>query len=1045
MEKTPKILIVEDESIVAKDIEKMLQKVGYEIVAIVNSGEDAIERASEARPDLVMMDINLKGAMDGVQAAERIHAQLDIPIIYLTAYSDEKTLKRAKITSPFGYVLKPFDVRELHSTIEMGLYRHKIEKKLRERERWLATTLNSIGDAVIATDMEGYLVFMNPVAEKLTGWKKEKGRKNKLLDIVNITDGKTDEAIDDPISKVLREGTTIGLADQVMCASGNGKKIPIDLNVAPIRDEKEYITGAVLVFQDITDRKEAEKQLVKQEEKFRSLFEEANDAIFIQTKEGEIAAANKKACALLGYSMKELVALSMQDIFPPNFAPLLPRYMHENSLKKGVRFEAVNVHKDGRLIPVEVSASYSGKGRERRILTFVRDITDRKDAEEKIRQQRTYLQALIEHTPLAVVAIDLNGDITTCNPAFERLFQYSREEAITKPLDSLVAFHDQVQEANKITQKVVNGGRVHVVTVRSRKDGTLVDVEIFGVPVMIRGKRIGAFAIYQDITERKRAQEALQKSEEQYRSLQANVPIGLFRTTPDNEGRYRSANPTCVSILGYDSFDELAQVKVIDTYVNVKDRALFRKRLLIEGSVDGMELQLRRKDGSHFWARISASLVSDRKGKALSIDGILEDVTEFKRMESDREERLRRTQVLSKIALQLIRATDIKQILNLISECALQLLNCRVAAVGVLDDKKEKIAHTALSKHPKVTENYSAQLLLTGNNGFYQPIHEKKHITMRINALDEAQKKNLAGGKSLEKLLATALVGANDTVNGLIVVADPLESVEFRKEDEFYITLLAHYATVALSRTLNMIALKKARSELSERAKALARSNADLEQFAYVASHDLQEPLRMVSSYMQLLERRYKNKLDADADEFIGYAVDGANRMQRLIRDLLQYSRVATRGKPFKSTDTSKIMQQVIKDLQCPIEESNAEIECKALPTVLGDESQLGQLFQNLVSNAIKYRDEKSPEIKVSAARINGNWRFSVKDNGIGIDQKFADKIFVIFQRLHGNTEYSGTGIGLAVCKKIVERHGGRIWVESKVGEGSTFNFEIPA
>jgi PAS domain S-box-containing protein len=236
---------------------------------------------------------------------------------------------------------------------------------------------------------------------------------------------------------------------------------------------------------------------------------------------------------------------------------------------------------------------------------------------------------------------------------------------------------------------------------------------------------------------------------------------------------------------------------------------------------------------------------------------------------------------------------------------------------------------------------------------------------------------------------------------------------------------------------------KQAQESLLRYAEDLRRSNAELEQFAYVASHDLQEPLRMVTSYLQLIERRYKGRLDADADDFIGFAVDGAERMKGLINDLLAYSRVGTRGGDFRPVDCNAVLDRVKQYLGLAIEENHATITSAHLPTILADEAQLVQLFQNLIGNAIKFHSDRPPHIHIDVQMDAAEVLFSVRDNGIGIDPQFDQRIFVIFQRLHRKNEYGGTGIGLAICKKIVERHGGRIWVESLPGAGATFYFTI--
>lgn len=256
--------------------------------------------------------------------------------------------------------------------------------------------------------------------------------------------------------------------------------------------------------------------------------------------------------------------------------------------------------------------------------------------------------------------------------------------------------------------------------------------------------------------------------------------------------------------------------------------------------------------------------------------------------------------------------------------------------------------------------------------------------------------------------------------------------------------LASSFDQMAHSLEQQMAERQKAEAALGRYAAELERSNTDLQQFAYVASHDLQEPLRMVTSYVQLLAKRYKGRLDADADEFIAYAVDGARRMQMLIDDLLTYSRLGTRAKPFEATQCEAVLGQALSNLRLAIEESGAVVTHDALPAVRADQSQLLQVFQNLISNSIKFRGQAPLRVHVSSSNEDGYFLFSVRDNGIGIAPEFFERIFVVFRRLHSKQEYEGTGMGLAICKKIVERHGGRIWVESDCGRGATFQFTIP-
>jgi PAS domain S-box-containing protein len=309
------ILIVEDEHVVAEDIKESLQILGYDVSAIAYSKDEAVEKAQETNPDLVLMDIVLKGETSGIEAAGIIQSRLDIPVVYLTAYADEKTLEQAKITEAFGYIIKPFKDRELHTAIEMALYKHKMERRLKEREEWLSTTLASIGDAVIATDMKGRIIFMNHVAEFLTQWEQEDAIGTHLKEIFKIVNEKTHKPVEDPVEKVLREGIVVGLANHTILIAKDETERPIDDSGAPIRDDKGNVTGVVLIFRDVSERREAAHTLRQSEERYRILFEDSRDAIYITAREGMFVDANQSMLDLFGYGREEMIGLDARKIY----------------------------------------------------------------------------------------------------------------------------------------------------------------------------------------------------------------------------------------------------------------------------------------------------------------------------------------------------------------------------------------------------------------------------------------------------------------------------------------------------------------------------------------------------------------------------------------------------------------------------------------------------------------------------------------------------------------------------------------------------------
>jgi PAS domain S-box-containing protein len=1761
-----RIMVVEDEGIIAQDIKNCLENLGYEVPDVVFTGHDAIERAGILRPDLILMDIVLKGDIDGIETAAEIRKKYNIPIVYLTAYEDDKTLKRAKITEPLGYILKPFEERYLRSSIEMALYKHKMENKLKENERWLATILKSVGDAVVVTDEKGFISFMNPMAESISGWAHSDALGKNLIDVFTLLNEDSKERLENPVTRIIRDNVILGRTNHTILISKFGKEIFIDHSSAPLRDDKGNITGVVLIITDISDRRKAENALKESETKYRNLFDHATDAIFVQDIMGDILSVNDEACRLLGFTKQELYKLKISDLIPQGNNFVFNKILSSLKSDGGVRFETQFTTSKGAYVDVEVSMRIIHLLGEDVIQAFVRDITERKKSQKEISMLAHAVKSISE----CVSITDLNGKLIFVNDAFVDCYGYSFEELLGKSLnlirsqknppnkyseideetykggwqgelinrtrdgrefpislstslvkdekgmpvamigvstditerkrlltalkesekdykglfenahDAILIFRpddeiildvnqsasdiygytrtefiglsldtivkDLSQNTRYIEETLEKGKNLRFETVHKKKDGSEMFLEINAALVDYKGQR-AIVSINRDITQRKKAEEALLESEKRYQDLYDSAPDMYFSITP--EGIVKSVNEFGANYLGYET-RELIGTDLFSLVLN-SDREKIQSYMLeiFNNHQEKGELEFRKvkKDGSIIWVRERTRLIFNEKGEPAELFIICRDVTERKRSEEvirEREE-LYRAMFEKNQAVKLLVDPDngaivdaniaaceffghsideIKKInfaditvsnSNLLAdleqakkeEVSYMILRNKLASGEIRDveiytspisvrgkrllfciihditerkraelalvesEKKYKnltqnapIAVTRILAEDKcyeyvneefvrqsgysmqefnklsdekliemiyeedrekvfsfyrnwskngnkgtqhidyrivnrsgnvvwldtylyadfnpagevkainqicidVTEQNKAQIALVesekrfraliensadlialldekgilmysspstfrimgyeagsyidrsifelihpddheftrkildeviseagssaniqlrarhkngnwlwieatiknllhektiravvvnyrdiserkkaeeelmrqksyfqqlfenspegiliidndnrivdinssfekmfqydieeikGKNvdevivpenfaeqgeqmslfalkgeiiyketvrkrkdgtlvdvavlaypiiigkeqigiyGIYSDITERKEAEkairnsqeryrafvqqstegiwrieflqpipvkspvddqvkhafrygylaecndiaakmygyesaeeiggVRLNQLlDETDPKNynyiksfiesgykLSNAESHEidisgvsKYFMNNLVGivenesvvrawgtqrditetkrANDELRRIqfrlatllsnlpdVVLYETGGGKEFisenviellgypaskftsnrdffntivhpgdlklmdakirawntakrpgilymefrvRRSDGTYVWLEDHMVSVKSDNDSEQESMagvliditdhKTSEEKLKQLAEKLSISNKELEQFAYVASHDLQEPLRMVASYIQLLQRRYKGSLDIDADEFINYAVDGVVRMKALINDLLIYSRVNTQEYPLEPVDCNKIIEQVRHNLSAAINENNAEVISEKLPTVYGNQLQLTQLFQNLISNAIKFkRDDVPPVVHINAKKTSDEWILTVQDNGIGIEAEYADKIFIIFQRLHNYNEYPGTGIGLAICKKIVEKLGGHIWLESEVGKGSTFNFTIP-
>jgi PAS domain S-box-containing protein len=450
-----------------------------------------------------------------------------------------------------------------------------------------------------------------------------------------------------------------------------------------------------------------------------------------------------------------------------------------------------------------------------------------------------------------------------------------------------------------------------------------------------------------------------------------------------------------------------------------------------------------RKDGTHFWASVVITPMWNAEGELRGYAKVTRDLDERQQMQAIRAELEREAEV---------RTAALKA-----SESQLRLVLDATPASIVYVDREQRYRFSnpvyarGLGLLPDEIAGKRVQEVLGVEH--YELLRPYIERALSGQAVTYETERPFPGG--IRHVHATYVpdIGPDDVVKGMVaMIYDVTEEKEAQKAQELLLREVERQRALLQQTNTELSAaettLQQMNDELEarveERTADLVRSNADLQQFAYVASHDLQEPLRMVASFMQLLEKRYKGRLDEQADRWIEYAVDGATRMQTLINDLLAYSRVGTHGNAFNFFALTEVLSNVVKNLQLSIVESGAEITFDAMPGVTGDAVQLTSLFQNLIENSIKYRGENTPRIHVSAQRQGEDWLFCVRDNGIGFDPQFSERIFIIFQRLHNRTKYPGTGIGLAVCKRIVERHSGRIWVETEPGKGAAFYFTLP-
>ncbi|MGB6431635.1 MAG: PAS domain S-box protein [Candidatus Acidiferrales bacterium] len=860
--------------------------------------------------------------------------------------------------------------------------------------------LEAAPDAMVVVNQRGEIVLVNVQAEKQFGYHRDELLGQKVTNIIPV--GFAERLIaDDLRSAADALAQQIGTGIELIARRKNGTEFPIEIMLSPLESAGEILVTAAI--RDISVRKEAEKHLARMEGRYRGLLEAAPDAMVVVNQAGEIVLLNVQAEKQFGYSRDELIGQKVKNIIPEGFAERLVAddlRTAEDALAQqiGTGIELIARRKNGTEFPIEIMLSPLESAEGVLVTAAIRDISVRKEAEKHLARMEGRYRGLLEAAPDAMVVVDPGGEIVLLNVQAEKQFGYSRDELIGQKVKNIIPegfaerlVADDLRTAEDALAQQIGTG---IELVARRKNGSEFPIEIMLSPLE-SAEGILVTAAIRDISVRKEAEKHLARMEGRYRGLLEAAPDAMVVVNPG--GEIVLLNVQAEKQFGY-SRDELVGQKV----KNIIPEG-FAERIIADGTRSaadalaqqigmGLELTARRKNGTQFPIEIMLSPLESSEG--ILITAAIRDISVRKAAENHLARMEGRYRGL------LEAAPDAMVVVNPTGEIVL------------------------LNAQAETQFGYSRDEL----------------IGQKV--------KNIIPEGFAERLVADALRSAEDALAQQIGTG--IELTALRKDGtEFPIELMlspleSAEGILVTAAIRDITTRRQAEAHLLEKVEELNRSNVELGQFAYIASHDLQEPLRMVASYTQLLSRRYKGKLDADADEFISFAVDGAARMQRLIQDLLTYSRVGTKGQDLIATSSEEALGQALINLRGSIEASGALVTHDPLPSVMADEMQLTQLFQNLVGNAIKYQKGGIPTVHVSATKNGGpKWTFSVKDNGLGIDPQYFERIFGMFQRLHKREEFAGTGIGLAICKKIVERHGGNISVESEPGHGSTFSFAL--
>jgi PAS domain S-box-containing protein len=870
--------------------------------------------------------------------------------------------------------------------------------------------VNAVGHGIYQLDADGHFVAVNDDIVELTGYAREELLGEHVSEIV-CDASPIEREMERLIETASEDGERVDLS--VRTAEGDHVSCEVGMNPLVADDAVLGVAGTVRVLteREGTQREAGNNRHERELRRYERIVENLPVGVYRNTPGlgGEFVEANSTLAEIFDADSKdELLGYKVRDLHPdPDRRAAFSRQLEQAGKVQDVELKQETI--DGETIWISVTAVRTEEDGEDYFDGIVQDVTERKvrerelhEREQRLDRYKEYTDDILDAVDDVFYVVDRDGQFKRWNESLSEVTGYANEEIDGMRVSDFVDGETQEAAADAL-EEAFETGSINVQMELHTKEGNDIPFEFAASALEDPGGNRVLAGIGRDISERIDRQRTLEESERRYRTLVENFPngaVGLF----DEDLRYTVAGGEMLEEVGT-SADEIVGQTVWERYPeDLAGRFETTFRAAFAGEANSFAVDFH----GHHW-RAHTLPVRDDEGDIFAGMVMVQDITE----------QIEREQALQESKNQLQALIELLPVAVFVAEADGRIVEWNEAAEDIWGGE------VAESDSVREYEEYDGWWADTG-----EPVEPD------------------------EWPLARALRGEE--------VIDP-EVIEIGGFDGERRTVLNHGMPVrdADGEVSRAVVTLIDITERKEYQRKLEESNERLEQFAYAASHDLQEPLRMVSSYLQLLETRYADQLDEEAAEFIDFAVDGAERMRNMIDGLLEYSRVDTRGDPFEAVTLDDVLADVCDDLQMRIEESGADITAESLPDVVGDPGQLRQLFQNLLNNAIKYSGEDPPEVHVSAEKkaerrnvANAaaeapqnaeEWVISVSDEGVGIDSDDTDRVFEVFQRLHTFDEHSGTGIGLALCERIIDRHGGDIWVESELGEGATVSFTLPA